>query len=443
MNWKMGWCRLSKVCKSTRDNSKFGSSFCYYTTKDHHGVIFNAGRIRCLSGLQSQRGFFPVRSMNFAPDGSRGGVVAFQERLSWAKSLGWGFKLAGCVEGNCFGSKQEIMIQSRRFGQDVENDPGIGRNYLAKLWVADRKMKNSTRKRGRKLAKRGHYYDNQSSYLNSLDRLFSGASVAEENSNSSPTSKRVLKQPPLSQSITGFLEPESPEEAHVAPLLARSNLLITRDIEWANLVLGFEQENRYAIVDVCYPESPVGFIREQSNFIARQLLRLRRPFVAFITDGMGNELFRVRRPFWWITSSIYAEINGKEVGVVHRRWHLWRRIYDLYLGNKQFAVVENPGFWNWTFTLKDIDGNVLAEIDRDWRGFGFEIFTDAGQYVIRFGSSDSSSKTGAARQIEELEVARPLTLSERAVCVALAISLDNDYFSRHGGWGLPIIAVGE
>lgn len=41
--------------------------------------------------------------------------------------------------------------------------------------------------------------------------------------------------------------------------------------------------------------------------------------------------------------------------------------------NKQFAVVENPGFWNWTFTLKDIEGNVLAEIDRDWRGFGFEV----------------------------------------------------------------------
>lgn len=36
-------------------------------------------------------------------------------------------------------------------------------------------------------------------------------------------------------------------------------------------------------------------------------------------------------------------------------------------------MVENPGFWNWTFTLKDIEGNVLAEIDRDWRGFGFEV----------------------------------------------------------------------
>lgn len=36
-------------------------------------------------------------------------------------------------------------------------------------------------------------------------------------------------------------------------------------------------------------------------------------------------------------------------------------------------MVENPGFWNWTFTLKDIDGQVLAQIDRDWRGFGFEV----------------------------------------------------------------------
>ena len=46
---------------------------------------------------------------------------------------------------------------------------------------------------------------------------------------------------------------------------------------------------------------------------------------------------------------------------------------EQFCRNKQFALVENPGFWNWTFTLKDIDGKVLAEIDRDWRGFGFEV----------------------------------------------------------------------
>lgn len=63
--------------------------------------------------------------------------------------------------------------------------------------------------------------------------------------------------------------------------------------------------------------------------------------------------------------------------------------------------------------------------------------------MIRFGSADPSSKTGLASVIQELEVTRPLTLSERAVAVALAISLDNDYFSRHGGWGIPFVAVGE
>lgn len=321
-------------------------------------------------------------------------------------------------------------LQTKLFGTETHHQ--LNRDFFVKLWVSDGKIRNP---RARKSIKcRGLDLD---------PRWFSASSVHADAAAVTSKPKPVLKQPPISQSVSEFSKPESPEEAKVAPLLARSNLLITRDIEWANLVLGFEQENRYGIVDACYPQSPVGLIREQSNLITRQLLRLRRPFVAHITDAMGNELFRVRRPFWWITSSIYAEIDGKEIGVVHRRWHLWRRIYDLYLGNQQFAVVENPGLWNWTFTLKDADGEVLAQIDRDWRGFGFEILTDAGQYVIRFGNSDPSSKIGLANAIEDLEVRRPLTLAERAVAVALAISLDNDYFSRHGGWGLPFIDVGE
>lgn len=42
-------------------------------------------------------------------------------------------------------------------------------------------------------------------------------------------------------------------------------------------------------------------------------------------------------------------------------------------------------------------------------------------------------------QIQELEVARSLTLTERAVTLALAISLDNDYFSRHGSWYVVLV----
>lgn len=332
----------------------------------------------------------------------------------------------------------------RQFGKISGKEPVLSRDWLVQLWHEERRLKASRHKRKRRTSQ--HFRSTDTLFQNPISfqplrRWFAGGSIAEERSDNSV--KPFIDQPPPSQSAIGILEPTSLEEVKIAPLLARANLLITRDIEWANLMLGFEQENRYAIVDACYPQKPVGFIREQSNVIFRQLLRTRRPFIAYITDAMGNELFRVRRPIWLINSTIYAEVNGREIGVVHRRWHLWRRIYDLYLGKKQFAVVENPGFWNWTFTLKDIDGNVLAEIDRDWRGIGFELLTDAGQYVIRFGYADSDTKTGPAHAIQELETSRPLTLSERAVAVALAVSLDNDYFSRHGGWGIPFIAVDE
>lgn len=177
----------------------------------------------------------------------------------------------------------------------------------------------------------------------------------------------------------------------------------------------------------------MGFIREKSNFIFRQLLRSRRPFIAEFTDHKGNEIFTVRRPFWWINSSIYAEVDGKEVGVVHRRWHLWRRTYDLYLGNRQFAVVENPGFWSWTYTLLDENDNVVAKIDRKMRGIGLDFFTDAGQYAIMFGEYGSKTYIWH-KDTDKLYGFLPLDLPQRAVALAFAVSLDRDYYSRKLGW---------
>lgn len=433
MNRIKGFQCLSNVNETTGRIPTLGASFHYHVVKKHLYGIPDPAK-PCIPHIQGclqrqQKEYF-----------GHGGMVS-QECLISGRNLFWRCNLPCSFRGHYHWLRQSGAMCCN-YGNGANNEPDLSRNFLVQLWVDDRKMlKDMEKRRRRRKGKQLNYGEALESFQHPFEKFFSGSKATEEVSNDGDAP--VFRQPPVSQSVTGFLEPTSIEEARIAPLLARSNLLITRDIEWANLVLGFEQENRYAIVDVCYPQSPVGFIREQSNFIARQLLRLRRPFAAYITDAMGNEMFRVRRPFWWITSSIYVEIDGKEIGVVHRRWHLWRRVYDLYLGNKQFAVVENPGLWNWTFTLKGIDGNVLAQIDRDWRGFGFEIFTDAGQYVIRFGSSDPISKTGSASMIQELDVNRPLTLSERAIAVALAISLDNDYFSRHGGWGFPIVAMGE
>lgn len=164
----------------------------------------------------------------------------------------------------------------------------------------------------------------------------------------------------------------------------------------------------------------------------------------------------MRRPVWFFNSTIFAEVDGKVIGYVKSRWHPWRRICDLYLGKKQFAAMENPGFWSWTFPVKDDTGRVLAVIDRNYRSWGHETLTDAGQYIVRFGDASSddgpsfASQTVATEQTCEVDVEpeienvtfaadRPLTVRERACTLALVVSLDNDYFSRHSGgaWLIP------
>ncbi|KAI3522484.1 hypothetical protein L1887_00304 [Cichorium endivia] len=55
--------------------------------------------------------------------------------------------------------------------------------------------------------------------------------------------KSVTRDGPYASRIlaTEPLESSSLEEAWIAPLLSSSNLLITRDIIWANITLGFQQ----------------------------------------------------------------------------------------------------------------------------------------------------------------------------------------------------------
>ena len=76
----------------------------------------------------------------------------------------------------------------------------------------------------------------------------------------------------------------------------------------------------------------------------------------------GQVIFKVRRPFYFINSSIFVEDGeGKTIGEVQQRWHLWQRKYDLYIDRKQYATI-NSGLWAWEFLLKDKDGgDVLAE----------------------------------------------------------------------------------
>jgi uncharacterized protein YxjI len=285
-----------------------------------------------------------------------------------------------------------------------------------------------------------------------------------------------------SQRTTGVTSPAprvvvsevvSPQEAQsdiaqVSDVVDHSALVITRGVEWGTVLLGFEQANRYTVYSGS-GEVVAHLLEEEGSIgraIGRQLLRTRRPFTATVLNPAGDQvIFRLRRPAYLISSTIYIEDGeGNRLGEVQQSWHLWRRRYDLFLDQKQFAAVDSP-LLAWEFELKDQHGDTLALIDRNFSGFGKELFTDAGRYVIHFGGSPQEAAEQIHTAIEaahpdrpappvtalarlrtdaaviptttgnQLAVIRPLQLDERMVALALAVSIDYDFFSRHSHGG--------
>ncbi|KAF9517916.1 hypothetical protein BS47DRAFT_1338767 [Hydnum rufescens UP504] len=177
---------------------------------------------------------------------------------------------------------------------------------------------------------------------------------------------------------------------------------------------------------------------------SRQLFRTHRAFRSVIMDREGRPVLWIHRPFSWINSRIYVQRKIEEdvvvLGEAQQEWHLWRRRYNVFTGREgdfeQFARVDAP-FLSWEFYLQDANDDNVASIQKNFAGFGREIFTDTGQYALTFRPHQTAPSALASPEKQTLY--RRLTLEERATVLALSVGIDFDYFSRHseGGGGLP------
>ena len=100
----------------------------------------------------------------------------------------------------------------------------------------------------------------------------------------------------------GVLDKNHPAMA----LLNNSSLVIQRQLEMMNVFLGFEQANKYVMMNG--RGETIGYMAEQDhglgNAIARQAFRTHRSFTAHIFDTDQREILRIHRPFSWISSRI-------------------------------------------------------------------------------------------------------------------------------------------
>ena len=322
--------------------------------------------------------------------------------------------------------------------------------------------------------------------------------------------------------------PEDPDgvltEKHpAAAILSNSAIVVQRQLELMNVMLGFEQANKYVIMD---PQgNHLGFMAERDlgmgNMMARQWFSTHRSFTTHIFDKDAKEVLRFHRPFAWISSRIgvydplevatssqsvgtaiqtvtsgglSTDVNQtaaqvsplgisdmRVIGEAHQQWAPFRRKYNLFLhrqsphpqtdlgmkriasgdlslsssqqsqvseaakGNTdgdfgQFAYVDEP-ILSWDFSLMSADSRFIGSVNRNFAGFGHEIFTDTGVYALRMDAAGLSeepghliSKTGKKPTAYDGAYAG-MTLDQRAVMLATAVSIDFDYFSRKIGAG--------
>ncbi|KAK3812238.1 MAG: Scramblase-domain-containing protein [Benniella sp.] len=302
----------------------------------------------------------------------------------------------------------------------------------------------------------------------------------------------------------GVLQPHDT----ASKLLSQPALIMTRQIEMMNVLVGFEQANRYAIVDPS--GTPVGYIVEEDTSMvkamSRQVFRTHRPFKASVLDLEGNVVLKIHRPFAFINSRIMiSSPDDRLIGEVQQEWHLVRRRYNLFtieqpdpatiqkddkttaisaerdvtgrgMNRQQFARIDG-GFLALDFDMQDEEGRRIASVNRNFVGFARELFTDSGQYALRFdaaviqdlqqeqglgatpaapltsltsSSNASEQDMQRAKEIQankdeialaQLESRGGLTLDQRAIMLACAVSIDFDYFSRHSGHGgiMPVM----
>lgn len=306
-------------------------------------------------------------------------------------------------------------------------------------------------------------------------------------------------------------------------LLEQSGIVVQRQIEMMNIFLGFEQANRYVIMD---PHgNHIGYMAEHDGGIAktmgRQWFRTHRSFMVHVFGRDGQEILRFHRPFSWINTKIRVydpvelasglttsastdvvksnavndvvmnqQISSlkldemRVIGEAHSEWAPLRRKYNLFLAHElpgsqeigkeavpgdlserqqkqvqnrdhfaQFAYIDEP-FLSWDFSLKSADDQLIGSVNRNWGGLGREFFTDTGTYVLRMDAAGldaeaeqrhivSQTHKGEKAYAEALggsDGTFGMTLDQRAVMLATAVTVDFDYFSRHshGGGIIPM-----
>lgn len=168
---------------------------------------------------------------------------------------------------------------------------------------------------------------------------------------------------------------------HLASLNA---LIISQRKEWGEILTGFEQKNKYVVLDASGRELYAA-VEEGGSLLLRWFLKALRPFEITVYTFDRRPVLRLKRPFRFYFHELeIMDPNGRKLGTIQRRFSLLRRIYSV-LDNtgKEIFQLFGPVLHPWTFEIRKNE-NEYGKITKKWSGLFREGFSDADNFGITF-----------------------------------------------------------
>ncbi|KAJ8357129.1 hypothetical protein SKAU_G00199230 [Synaphobranchus kaupii] len=174
-------------------------------------------------------------------------------------------------------------------------------------------------------------------------------------------------------------------------------LLVHQKVELAEVILGWETNNKYDIKNSVGQQ--VFHAAEDNDCLTRQCCGPMRPFVLHIHDNYGQEVITVTRPLkcgscccpCCLQELEVQSPPGNPIGYVIQDWHPYLPKFTIQNERKEEVLkIEGPCCSckccsDVNFEVKSLDETtMIGTISKQWTGFLREAYTDADNFGIKF-----------------------------------------------------------
>lgn len=107
------------------------------------------------------------------------------------------------------------------------------------------------------------------------------------------------------------------------------------------------------------------------------------PFTLEIIDNNEQVIMTIKRGWtFWLSKITLIDGQGNVSGSIRQKFKFLKPRFQIFDEN-QTRIAEINGDWKaWNFTITDINGNKIGNINKKWAGMAKELFTTADKYYV-------------------------------------------------------------